>query len=477
MASQSSAGAPIVIGARKPGATLTQWLYDELRFAILSGRVKRGARLPATREFALQYGLSRRTVVTVFEQLRDEGYTESRTGDGTTVSDTLPDDFLQYRRRGGNVRRPPAAGARRQQLQPARPLNPIYPAVAEFPCELWARLASRRLRRLTARELSGGDIGGYGPLREAIAEYAGASRGVNCTPEQVIVTSGMHQGLDLIARTFLKGGDQVWVEDPGYTGAVKIIENAGAAAVGIPVDDKGLNVAAGREKALGARAAYVTPGHQYPLGYTMTLDRRLALLQWARERRAIVMEDDYDAEFRFRGQPMPALQSLDRSGRVVVLGSFNKVMFPGLRFGYIIAPDALLDNLLRLRFQVDRYPSGPEQAILCDFLEGGHFGRHLRRMRELYADRWRSLHENCNRYLAEHLSLPMIEAGLNTPAYLTRLGSHEAETAAAAAGIQTLGLDRFTRQRRDVRGLLLGFAAFDEKQIHEAAKGLARALA
>jgi GntR family transcriptional regulator / MocR family aminotransferase len=464
----------IAIGTRRPGATLTQWIYEELRLAILNGRLKRGSRIPATRVLAAQYGVSRRTVVTAYEQLCAEGYTESRTGDGTRVSTSIPDDLLPYRTR--SVARTTPIGLR-QQPPPIRPLNPIYPAVAEFPIEIWARLASKRLRRLTSRQLFDGDIAGYAPLRGVIAEYAGASRGVRCTPDQIIVTSGMHQGLDLIARAFLKPGDHVWVEDPGYNGAVRIFENVGAVPVGIPVDENGINVAAGRKRALDARAAYVTPGHQFPLGYTMSLERRLALIQWARERRALVIEDDYDSEFRFRGLPTPALQNLDRGGRVVVLGSFNKVLFPGLRFGYIVAPESLLDDLLRLRFQVDRYPRGPEQAILSDFIEGGHFGRHLRRMRELYSSRWRSLHENCRRYLGEQLSLPPIEAGLNTPAYLkTQLTSRQAELAAAAAGVQTVGLDRCAVQRRDLRGLLVGFAAFDEKQIQEAARALARAL-
>jgi GntR family transcriptional regulator / MocR family aminotransferase len=472
------AAAPIALGNRRPGATLTQWLYEELRSAILSGRLRRGSRIPATRELAAQHQVSRRTAVTVFEQLRAEGYIESQAGAGTRVSQTLPDDLLQLRQRQAAAHRPAPVDKVRREPSPPRPFHPVYPSVTEFPTDLWTRLASRRLRRLTARDLSAGDIGGYPPLREAIAEYVGASRGVNCVAEQVIVTSGMHQGLDLVARTILKPGDRVWVEDPGYSGAVAVIQHTGAAVVPIRVDEKGLNVALGCQRDNDARAAFVTPGHQYPLGSTMSLDRRIELLQWARLRKAVVIEDDYDSEFRFRGRPTPALQSLDRSGSVVVLGSFNKVLFPALRFGYIIAPDALLDRLLQLRFQVDRYPAGPEQAILCDFIEGGHFGRHLRRMRQLYAARWQALHDSCHRYLAECLSVPIIEAGLNTPVYLkTKLTSRQAEMAAAGAGIQTFALDRFTRERRDIRGLLLGFAAFDEQQIQESAKILARALA
>jgi GntR family transcriptional regulator/MocR family aminotransferase len=472
------ATAPIALGNRRPGATLTQWLYEEFRSAILSGRLPRGARLPATRELAAQYRLSRRTAVTVFEQLREEGYTESRTGAGTMVSNTLPEDFLQLRERRDVLQRRAPIDSIRHLYRDVRPLHPLYPSVTEFPIELWTRLASRRLRRLSARDLSAGDVAGYRPLRQAIAEYVGASRGINCVPEQIIVTSGMHQGLDLVARTALKPGDRVWVEDPGYQGAIQVILSAGATVVPIRVDEKGLDVDLGRERGHDARAAFVTPGHQCPLGLTMSLDRRLALLQWAREKRAIVIEDDYDSEFQFRGHPTPALQSLDRSGSVVVLGSFNKVMFPSLRFGYIVAPDSLLDRLLELRWKVDRHPAGPDQAILCDFIEGGHFARHLRRMRELYANRCRALYESCNRYLAEYISVPTIEAGLNTPAYLrVKLTSRQAEVGGGARGVNAVGFVRFTRERRDVRGLLLGFAAFDERQIQEAAKVLARALA
>src|SRR5215469_9445507 len=472
------ASASIALGNRRPGVTLTQWLYEELRSAILNGRLKRGARLPATRELAAQYQVSRRTAVTVFEQLRDEGYTESRTGAGTTVSKTLPEDFLELRKSKEVLQRTGTMDRVRQQQPSILPLHPVYPSVTEFPIELWTRLASRRLRRLTARDLSASDVAGYRPLRQAIADYIGASRGINCDAEQIIVTSGMHHGLDLVARTTVKPGDRVWVEDPGYPGAIQVILGAGAAVVPIPVDEKGLNVDLGRERADDARAVFVTPGHQCPLGFTMSLDRRLALLQWARIKRAIVIEDDYDSEFRFRGHPTPALQSLDRSGSVVVLGSFNKVMFPALRFGYIVAPEGLLDRLLELRWKVDRYPAGPDQAVLCDFIEAGHFARHLRRMRELYACRWRALQDSCNRYLAEYIAMPMIEAGLNTPAYLrVKLTSRQAEMAASAAGVQTAGLDRFSRERRDIRGLLLGFAAFDEQQIQEAAQSLRYALA
>jgi GntR family transcriptional regulator/MocR family aminotransferase len=472
-----SRGTEIAIGDRRPGCTLTQWLYEELRFAILSGRLKRGVRIPATRSIAVQYGISRRTVVAAFEQLLDEGYITSRTGHGTTVSRTLPSDFLPYRRPETPSKQRVGADILSRLQPPIRPFNPISPAVTEFPISLWARLASRRLRQLSATLLSGGDPAGYAPLREAIADYVGTSRGVNTRPEHVIVTTGMHHGLDLIARSIFKPGDQVWVEDPGYSGTTEVIQNAGLVPIAVPVDERGLIVSLGKEKAPNAKAAFVTPAHQFPLGSTMSLDRRLELLQWARATRAILIEDDYDSEFRFQGRPIPALQSLDRNGLVLLLGSFNKVLFPGLRFGYIIAPDSLLEPILRLRFQMDRYPPGPQQAILCDFINGGHFERHLRKMRELYAERWRSLRVNADRYLARHLSLPTIEAGLNTPAYLrTRLTSHQAELAATKLGIQTLGLDRFVRQRQDIRGLLLGFAAFNDQQIADGAKLLARAL-
>jgi GntR family transcriptional regulator/MocR family aminotransferase len=320
-------------------------------------------------------------------------------------------------------------------------------------------------------------VRGYLPLREAIAGYLGSSRGVNCSPDSVVIVSGVQQGLDLIARVVVRPGEAVWVEDPGYFGAVAAFRQAGARIVPVAVDESGLAPAMGSRVHRWAKAAYVTPAHQFPLGMTMPLERRLAILAWAREAGAYLVEDDYDSEYRFSGQPVPALQGLDKSGSVVHLGSFNKVLFPALRIGYMVVPEKLLDVLAAVRFGADLYPSDLNQAILCDFISAGHLARHIRRMRGLYAGRLAALQDAAKRHLAGLLEISPIQAGLNTVGFLPEgIASRQAEAAAASHGIEALGLDRFTLKGGDPHGVLLGFAAFDEAEIRQGVASLAAAL-
>lgn len=430
-----------------------------------------------------------------FTQLQAEGYLTSRVGAGTRVSGRLPEDWLPGRAHGQRpapiaTRTPSAAGppgADRPGRSPAsavrlaRPFEPNEPALLEFPMTLWAQVASRRLRRASPGLLAGGDAQGYRPLRVAVADYLGTSRGVRCVPEQVIITTGVQQGLDLVARAFLRPGEAVWVEDPGYPGAMAAFRHAGLRLAPVSVDGEGLDVAAGKRLWPEARAVYVTPAHQFPLGATLSLERRLALLAWASEHGALILEDDYDSEFRFAGRPTPALQGLDRAGRsVVLLGSFNKALFPSLRLGYLVLPPAWVEPLAAYRFEVDRYTPTLNQAILADFITEGHFGRHLRRMRELYGERLQTLQDETARHLAGLLEIPPIQAGLNTAARLgpglRALTSGQAQGAAAALEVEAIALDRFCLERPDPRGLLLGFAAFRPQEIREGIGRLASAL-
>jgi GntR family transcriptional regulator/MocR family aminotransferase len=456
--------------------TLSRWLYDEIRSAILDGRLPAGWRLPATRDLASLYGVSRRIAVGVFEQLASEGYLTGKVGSGTQVNETLPDDLLNVRlpRRRRVERSAPATPDARR---PAQPFRAIEPALLEFPVELWARVASRRLRRISPSLLAGGEAAGHLPLREAIAGYLGASRGVKCEAARVAIVSGVQQAVDLLARLLVRPGDPVWIEDPGYSGTVAAFRNAGARIIAVPVDGDGLDVAAGRKASPTARLVYITPAHQFPLGVTMSLDRRLLLLKWAHESGARIIEDDYDSEFRFIGRPISALQGLDRSDSVIYTGTFNKVLFPALRLAYVVLPHDLVDPFRALRSSADRYPPGISQAVLCDFIVEGHFGRHLRRMREIYAERLGLLQENARRYLAGTVELPPIQAGLNIPAYLLNgMNALEAHARAADRGIETATLDQFALKRRDLRGLLLGFAAFDAREIKRGVLALAEAL-
>lgn len=456
---------------------LSRWLYDEFRRAILDRRLSPGTRLPATRDLARQYGISRGTVVSVFEQLQAEGYLLGRPGAGTRVN-ALPSRSAPAK--SGplpKIRAIPAALRGLPQATPARPFRPYQPALAEFPMDVWARVAGRSLRRASVSLLAEADPRGYAPLREAIAAYLGSSRAVNCSPDQIVIVSGVQQGLDLVARVLVKPGTPIWIEDPGYFGATAAFRNAGARTIPVSVDDYGLDISAARKLSASAKAAYVTPSHQFPLGMSMPVERRLSLLSWADEAGAFVIEDDYDSEYRFEGRPIPALQGLDKRGSVIFLGSFSKVLFPSLRLGYMVLPSRLLDPVLALRVAVDFHPPSLIEATLCDFIAEGHLGRHIRKMREMYANRLGALQDTARRYLTGLLDISPVRAGLSTVGFLRNgMSSRKAERAAAENGIEVLGLHRFALQGKCIEGLLMGFAAFPERGIGQAIVNLAAAL-
>jgi len=477
MAAKRISSLDLALQDRPISVALSRWLYNEFRRAILDRRLSPGTRLPATRDLARQYGISRGTVVAVFEQLEAEGYLLGRPGAGTHVN-ALPSRNASAK--AGplpKTRTLPAALRGLPHASPARPFRPYQPALAEFPMDVWARVAGRGLRRASTSLLAEADPRGYAPLREAIAAYLGSSRGVNCSPDQIMVVSGVQQGLDLVARALVKPGSSVWIEDPGYFGATAAFRNAGAKIIPVPLDDQGLNIVTARRLSGGAKAAYVTPTHQFPLGMSMPVERRLSLLSWAYEAGAFVIEDDYDSEYRFEGRPIPALQGLDKKGSVIFLGSFNKVLFPGLRLGYIVLPARVLDPVLALRVSVDSYPPALIQATLCDFMTEGHLGRHIRKMRELYANRLGALQDAAGRYLAGLLDISPVRAGLSTVGFLRNgMSSLKAERAAAENGIEVLGLHRFALQGKGIEGLLMGFAAFGEREISQAIVSLAALL-
>jgi GntR family transcriptional regulator/MocR family aminotransferase len=465
-----------------------RWLYASLRAAILEGRLRAGAQLPATRELAAQYGLSRGTIVRAFEELKSEGYLEGSMGSGTYVRRVLPEDLLHARRSSSAA----ATTTDRRRLRLSdygsrvcsfpgtesrltRAFRANLPALDLFPTTIWAQIATRRWRTASAKLLSSGEPMGFRPLRVAVSDYLNASRGVNCAPEQVAIIAGVQGAIDLVARLLLNPGDRVYMENPGYIGAEMIFNALGAKIAAAPVDDEGIALDAAALR--GVRLIYVTPGHQFPLGVVMSLARRLALLERARRVGAFVLEDDYDSEYRYLGGPLPSLQGLDRGQVVIFAGSFSKVLFPSLRLGYVVLPAALTERFAAAISMTARHAPLPEQAILSDFITEGHFGRHLRRMRQVYAERSAELFDAARQELKGLLEIPPIEAGLQTVGWLCEgVNAAAAAKAAANRGVEVTPLTFCTRGRVRHEGLQLGFAALDKREIRRGARQLAIAL-
>ena len=476
---------PLVLPPRPAGTGAARWLYTALQRQILSGALRPGARLPATRDLARQYRLSRGTIVTAFEQLRAEGYLEGRTGSGTFVARQLP--APHHRAALAPRRREPRPPPRRlstygrrvapfphQGVRPMRAFRANQPALDLFPTTLWAQVAGRRLRRASAQDLEGDPPLGYYPLREAVADYLVASRGVRCTAEQVAIVSGVQQALDLVARLVLDPGDKVVMENPGYIGAALVFGALGARIATARVDAQGLDL---RPADRDARLAYVTPAHQFPLGMSMSLPRRLELLAFARTHGLLVFEDDYDSEYRYAGRPIPALQGLDEDGVVCFAGSFSKVLFPSLRLGYLVVPPDLIERIAAAETVTNRHPPTLEQAVLCDFMVEGHFARHIRRMREIYAERLGVLLESARSRLDGLLEVSDVEAGLQTTGWLGRgIGETAAVRAALARRVEVSPLGEYTLGKSERPGLQLGFAAVDVQEIRRGVKDLALAL-
>ena len=471
---------------------LYRQLYDSLRRAILTGLLAPGTRLQSSREMAAELKVSRNTVVNAYEQLLAEGYLEGQVGSGTYVSRALPEELLNAKT---PVRARVRAGSGGAELsergrvfaafapavprepEPVRPFQTGVPALDSFPFETWSKLVARHWRRPPDALLGYGAAQGHAPLRRAIASYLGLSRAVRCTPEQVVVVDGAQMAFDLIARVLLDPGDPAWVEEPGYPGARSALVAAGARVAHVPVDEEGLDVAAGEALEPAARLIYVTPSHQFPLGMTMSLPRRLALLDWASRAGAWVVEDDFDSEYRYEGRPLASLQGLDRDGRVVYVGTFSKFMFPSLRLGYIVAPPNLVDAFVAARAMAGRHSPSVEQAVLTDFIEEGHFGRHIRRMRTLYRERQMLLVAALRSEAGGLLEVEPADAGIQLTAWLPEgLDDREVAREAAARGVESRALSSFYAGEPGRAGLELGYAAFDEGRIRRGAVRLSAAV-
>ena len=480
-------------------APLYRQLYERLRGSILSGQLEAGTRLPSTRVLAGSLGVSRTTTALAYELLLLEGYIESRVGDGTRVAYLQPEQLFQGSRNAHVQDAPatsgtsPTAFARRGQLLVDMPYPEEFygeqasrgtslflvgqPDVSFFPCETWARLVARHARYSLQAVSFYQKVQGYLPLRQAIATHIGMTRGVHCSPEQLILTTGAQGALDLVARVLLDPGDAAWIEDPGYSGARGALLAAGAKLVAVPVDEEGLDVEAGRRLSQEARLAIVTPSHQFPTGVTMSLSRRLALLEWSREADAWIVEDDYDSEYRFSGRPLEALHGLDRAGRVLYIGTFSKVLFPSLRLGYVVAPPELLRGLFAAHRLIAVHVPLLEQMALADFMAEGYFARHIRRMRQLYRERRDALVDALTHQPGMRLDVTVPEAGMHLVVWLPAGMSAQAVAhRAAACGLHMLPVSQFSQRPLQRDGLVLGFASASPQELRAGVQRLALAL-
>src|SRR5215470_17965995 len=487
---------PFTVISINPGASapLYRQIYDEFRAAILAGRLKAGNKLPPTRELANELGISRNTVMTAYDQLTSEGYIEGRVGSGAWVTSALPEEMLQSRPiparapRGSPQRK--AISKRGERLvsvlpqvrhQGAGKLLPFrgaFPDLASFPFEVWTRLLAKYSRNPSHDLFGYAHVAGYPRLREAIAAYLRSARAVKCEAEQVIVVPGTQVALELITQMLLDPGDTVLMEDPGYFGVRGVFIRAGARVTPVPVDQEGIRLDVVKKNTDHARMVYVTPSHQFPLGVTLPLSRRLELLEWARGAGAWIVEDDCDGEYRYAGRPLASLQGLDSENRVIYTGTFSKVLFPSLRIGYLVVPPDLEDAFIAGRVMIDLQPATIPQAALADFIEEGHFTRHLRRMRKLYGSRQSLLLEVARAELSGLLEIQQSEAGMHLVGWLPPgVSDMEAARVASKHNVLALPLSAFSLKPATRGALMLGYTAFDEREIRAGVRRLKTALA
>jgi len=479
-------------GAAEP---LHQQLYRQIRDELRSGNFSgSSSRLPSSRTLAAELGVSRITVNLAFSELHDEGYLITKTGSGTFVAGQLPDAFLSAGKEGLSpqkeqetrvsnrvARIPDRRVGQEFDLGPtgAAPgvlLQSGIPAVDEFPIAIWERLRAQVLAKKGANLLRYGSNRGDADLREAIAAYLCDFRGAHCHPDQIVVVAGMQQAILISAMAVLDPGDRAWIEDPGFHQARRVFALAGATIVPRPVDAEGI-VIRGAPNRPPPKIIYVTPSHQFPLGVTMSLKRRKALLEFAQARGAYIFEDDYNAEFRFSGPPLPCLQGLDRTGRVIYAGTMSKILYPSLRLGYLLVPSPLTDAVAKLRTAIDQHSPTIDQATLARFIAEGFYLSHVRRMRKIYSERREVFIEHFNNLLGDRFKLEIADAGLHALAWF-RSESDLAvlQRAAPGLGVKISPLSFFCIDAKLPPALLLGFAAWSPAQIREGLGRLARAL-
>lgn len=451
-------------------------ICQRFKTAIEQGHLHAGDRVPAVRALATELNLARGTVEMAYRILTDEGYLQVRGAAGTVVSPTLPQPA---------VLKPPTplpgqtmAAILDHDGKAPKALQLGLPALDAFPRKVWNRIVAHRLRESEPARLAYPAPAGYERLREKIATYLGVSRGVTCLPEQVFITTGLRTTLELTLSSLSTVGDEFWFEDPGYILARPFLQNAAVKIVPVPVDENGLMVEEGKRLSPYAKFAMVTPSHQSPLGVTLSLERRMALLEWASSAGSWIIEDDYDSEFRYQGRPLPALKSLDRNDRVIYAGTFSKVLFPGLRLAYVVAPASAVARFQAVSSNLNAGCPYLFQAGVADFIAEGHFSRHLKKMRLLYAERRAVTQRVFQEILDDRIRIDLRPGGLHM---LAQLADHEDDVMIAEKarelGLATHALSRWYINAKSQQGLLLGFAnVIDEKDARRIALKLKQAM-
>lgn len=487
---------PFITLNEKSAIPLYRQIYDTIRRSILSGEFHSGKQLPASRHLSKQLGVSRMTVLNAYDQLFAEGYLEAKTGAGTFVARHLPEEFLQtapirkqkinaknlprqltLSRYGKNVLRESRTVIQYNQSTQLVPFQHGIPAIEEFPFDVWTKIANKKYRTLERQSFGYGQPAGFRALRESIAAHLKSVRGVVCDSEQIIITIGAQQALDLIGRIFLEPKTKVLIENPGYFGVNQIFSSFDAKFVPVPVDEEGFNLAGVVKQSRNARLAFVTPSHQFPLGVTMSLPRRLQLLEWAKKNECWIIEDDYDSEFRYEGRPLPSLQGLDRDGRVLYIGTFSKTLFPALRLGCLVVPPDLIEIFTAARALSGAQSPLIDQATLAEFIAEGHFGRHIRRMRRLYDERQEILVSEIKKHLPGKLEVEKSTSGMHVIGWLPEgVDDKSIARQAALSGVQTGAVSAHSLTKLERGGLILGYTAVNEKQIKKGVRQLAKAM-
>ena len=459
-----------------------------IRQLILDGALGPGKPLPASRTLAKSIGVSRDTIEAAYGQLHAEGFIDRRVGSGSFVAEVT--EFASGRRphqrdallrnKAPNLSRRGHAmfqgGGVREQLSP-RPFAHGVPETRSFPLPLWERLERQVLKETGTAALLHGDPQGAEPLRRAIADYVNLERGARATADRVLILTSSQQAMTLCANMLLDPGDRIFIEDPAYYGARKAFDAAGLDCVPIPVDRQGIVVERIVAEPRTVKAAFLTPSHQFPTGVTLALDRRLALIEWAAQNQAWIIEDDYDSEFRYAGKPTACVQGLDPHDRTIYIGTFTKSLFPGLRIGYVILPPHLVKPMTVARTLLDGHTASMAQLTLARFMEGGHFGAHVRTMRGIYAQRLDVLVRLVDKHLRDFVEPRVPIGGLQMPCLLTGgLSERAAIDAARRVGVELLGLSALHASGEGRAGFLMGFAAYTPAELEAAILRLAQAL-